>query len=116
MAKSRKKVEATLDRKWLASLEQKIRKDMEPAGHEFEAVVMFKQYCDKKDEFHTYKINDDRGNPDTPSFVFKSSKQKAKMALQIEKEGEHFLNDEYCFFDGKSKWFRYTSCRSNKPS
>ncbi len=101
--KVEKKVEATLDRKWLANLKQKIKKDTEPAGHDFEAVVTFKQYCDKKDEFYVYKINDNRGNPDTPSFVFKSSKQKAKMALQMEKKGEHFLKDEYCFFDGKRK-------------
>jgi hypothetical protein len=98
-----KEVEATLDRKWLSNLKKKIKDDLEPVGHDFESVVTFKEYCDKKDEYYVYKINDHRGNPDLPSFVFKASKQKAKMAIQMDKDGEHFLSEEYCFFDGKCK-------------
>jgi hypothetical protein len=66
-------------------------------------VAVFKEYCDKKDEYYIYKINDRRGNPDMPSFVFKSSKKKAEMALNMDKEGNNFLSEEYCFFDGKHK-------------
>lgn len=69
----------------------------------FEAVVTFKQYCDKKDSFFIYKINDHRGNPDRPSFVFKMGTQKAKMAINMDKNGNHFLGDEFCYFDGKTK-------------
>ena len=72
-----------------------MKSDFEPVGHDFEAVVTFKEYCDKKNEFYVHKVNDKRGNPDLPSFVFKSSKQKGKIATQMDKNGEHF-----CFFDG----------------
>ena len=80
-----------------------MKSDFEPVGHDFEAVVTFKEYCDKKDEFYVYKVNDKRWNADLPSFVFKSSKQKAKIATQMDKNGDHFLKGEYCFFDGKCK-------------
>ena len=33
--------------------------------------------------------------------LFKTSITKAKMALSMDASGEHFLNSEYCFFDGK---------------
>ena len=80
-----------------------MKKNIEPVGHNFEAVVTFKQYCDQKDKFFIYKVNDKRGNPDKPSFVFKTSGQKAKMALNMDKEGNHFLKSEFCYFDGKYK-------------
>jgi len=66
-------------------------------------VVTFKQYCDEKDEFYVYKVNDRRRNPDKPSFVFKSSREKAKIALNMNRNGSHYLNSEFCYFDGKYK-------------
>ena len=48
-----------------------------------------------------YKINDRRGNPDKSFFVFKTSTTKAKIALNMDANGDHFMNSEYCFFDGK---------------
>jgi len=98
-----RQVEATLDRKWISNEKQKMKKDIEPVGHNYEAVVTFKEHCDKRDQFYIYKINDRRGNPDKPSFVFKTSEQKAKMALNMDGDGEHFLNTDFCFFDGKHK-------------
>lgn len=44
-----------------------------------------------------------RGNSDLPSFVFKASETKARMALNMNRAGDHFLNEEFCFFDGKRK-------------
>lgn len=41
--------------------------------------------------------------PDKPSFVFKTSEDKIKTALNMDRNGEHFLKEEYCFFDGKFK-------------
>ena len=96
-------VEATLDRQWLANEKKQIKRDNELFGHDFEAVVTFKQYCDKKENYYVYKINDRRGNPDRPSFVFKMGTQKAKMAINMDKDGNHFMKEEFCFFDGKRK-------------
>ena len=53
--------------------------------------------------FHIYKINDTRGNPNRPSFVFKTSTLKAKIAINMDKDKEHFLAQEFRFFDGKHK-------------
>ncbi|RMX45686.1 hypothetical protein pdam_00019976 [Pocillopora damicornis] len=55
---------STIDRKWISN------SDIEPHGHSFEAVVSFKEYYDRHDQFFTYKINDRRGNPDQPSSFF----------------------------------------------
>ena len=98
-----KQVESTMDRNWIANTKKKVKRDMEPAGHDFEAVAVFKEYCDKKDTSFIYKINDRRGNPETPSFVFKTSETKAKIALNMDRGGDHFLHEEFCFFDGKRK-------------
>jgi len=98
-----KQAEATLDKQWISNEKKKLKKDIEPVGHNFEAVVTFKQYCDEKDEFYVYKVNDRRGNPDKPSFVFKSSREKAKIALNMNRNGSHYLNSEFCYFDGKYK-------------
>ena len=98
-----KEVESTLDRNWISNIKKKAKREMQPVGHDFEALAVFKEYCDKKDVYYVYKINDRRGNPDKPSFVFKSSKKKAEIAINMDKDGNHFLNDEYCFFDGKHK-------------
>ena len=80
-----------------------MKKETEPLGHKFKALVTFRQYCDKKDEFYIYKVNNKCGNPDKPSFVFKTSKEKAQKALAMDQEGEHFLGEEFCYFDGKHK-------------
>lgn len=101
--KVEKEATQLLDRKWIANQKQSVRQEIHPSGENFEAVVTFKQYCDKKDSLLIYKVNDRRGNPDRPSFVFKTSEEKMKAALNMDRNGEHFLKDEYCFFDGKFK-------------
>ena len=100
--KVEKEATQLLDRKWIANQKQSVRQEIHPSGENFEAVVTFKQYCDKKDSLLIYKVNDRHRNPDRPSFVFKTSK-KMKAALNRDRNGEHFLKDEYCFFDGKFK-------------
>ena len=98
-----KQVESTMDRNWIVNTKKKVKRDMKPAGHNIEAVTVFKEYCDKKDTSFIYKINDRRGNPETPSFVFKTSETKAKIALNMDRGWDHFLHEEFCFFDGKRK-------------
>ena len=72
-------------------------------GENFEGLVTFKTFCDEKDKFYVYKINDSRGNRDQPSFVFKTSESKLRIADSMIKDGDSYLNVEYCFFDGKHK-------------
>ena len=92
-----------MDRKWISNQKQNVKKEIHPSGENVEAVVTFKQYCDKKDKLLVYKVNDSRGNPDMPSFVFKTSHERIEIAMKMNKDGEHFLRDEYCYFDGKVK-------------
>lgn len=73
-------------------------------SHNFEAVVQFKGYADKRDLLFIYKVNDRRGNPDKPSCVFKTSSTKAKTASNMDKDGQHFMKKD--FLDGKRKGFR----------
>lgn len=37
------------------------------------------------------------------SHVFKMSKIAAKIAINMDKDGQHFMAKEYCFFDGNHK-------------
>ena len=92
-----------MDKQWISNEKKKLKKDVEPVGHNLEAVVTVKQYCDEKDEFYVYKVNYRRGNPDKPSFVFKSSREKAKIALNMNRNGSHYPNSEFCYLDGKYK-------------
>lgn len=89
--KVEKEATQLLDRKWIAN--QKQCEEVHPSGENFEAVVTFKQYCDKKGSLLIYKVNDRHGNPDRPSFVFKTSEEKMKAALNMDRNGEHFLKD-----------------------
>ena len=93
----------TLDRKWISNEKQKMKMKNEPYGHNFEAVAHFKQYADARDPYYVYKLNDRRGNPDKPSYVFKTSRLKAKFALNMDQSSDHILSQEFCFFDGKVK-------------
>ena len=92
-----------VDKKWIANEKENIKRETRPYGENFEAVVTFKLYCDNQDELLIHKVNDRRGNPDFPSFVFKTSKERMKIALNMDREGEHFMREEYCYFDGKVK-------------
>ena len=92
-----------LNSKWISNRKQEARKETEPYGNNFKAVTHFKQYCERKDPFYIYKMNDKRGNPDKPSFVFKTSTLKTKIAINMNRDKDHFLGQEFCFFDGKYK-------------
>ncbi len=75
-------------------------KQKRPHGHSFEAVSVLKKKTDLKDPFLIYKANDGSLN-EQPSYVFKSSKLRANMAINMDRTGDHMLSKEYCHFDGK---------------
>ena len=89
------------DKKWILNQKQKIKSETQPYGHNFEVVATYKQYCDKRDPYYIYKMNDKRGNPDRPPFVFESSKLGAEFALNMTEDEDHILSKEFCCFDGK---------------
>ena len=96
-----KEARGILNKKKISNIKETMKDTVQPCGHNFEAVVNFKEYCDKKDRFYIYKINDRRGNPDQPSFVFKTSAEKLKIAVAMDRSSNGFLNEKFCFVDGK---------------
>jgi hypothetical protein len=68
-----KEARSILNKKNISNIKETMKNEVQPYGHNFEAVVNFKEYCDKKDKFYIYKVNDRRGNPGQPSFVFKTA-------------------------------------------
>jgi hypothetical protein len=102
-----KEARSILNKKNISNIKETMKNEVQPYGHNFEAVVNFKEYCDKKDKFYIYKVNDRRGNPGQPSFVFKTSTEKLKIAVAMDRSSNGFLNEEFCFVDGK-----HNRCRS----
>lgn len=89
--------------KWISNQKQNAKKEIHSSSENFQAVVTFKLYCDEKDNLLVYKVNDGRGNPDMPSFVFKTSHERMDIAMKMNKDGDHFLQEEYCYIYGKVK-------------
>lgn len=87
----------------ISNQKQNAKKEIHPSGKNFEAVVTFKSYCDEKYNLLVCKVNDSCGNLDTPSFVFKTNRKRMDIAIKMNKDGDHFLQEEYCYFDGKVK-------------
>ena len=93
-----KEAAANMDKKRISYIKQKVKRDIEPFGHSFEAVVSFKEYSGKRYLLYIYKVNDRRGNPDKLSFIFKASYTKARIALSTDKDGKDFMSNKFCFF------------------
>ena len=92
-----------LDKKWVSNLKQSAKSENGNHNQDsMESVIEFKKQCDKHDTFYVYKLNLSSMNPDKPDFVFKTSTNKVKMLLHMNQGSGHFLEDEHCFFDGKS--------------
>lgn len=72
-----------------------------PHGHSFDAVCHLKTQTDLKDKFLIYKVNNGSMNNGQPSFVFKSSKAMANIALDMDKDQEGPLQFSYAHVDGK---------------
>ena len=92
-----KEAASIVNRKQISNIKQKIRAETEPHGHNFEAIVNFKEYCDAKDKLYVFKINDRHGNPDQPSFVFKSSEAKMKLAVAMD-HGKKIVRHSLAYF------------------
>ena len=91
-------VDVSAQQKTLSSDGGHWSKDSSTNWENFEGLVTFEHHCDKKDTFYVYEINDSRGNPDSAPYVFKTSRTKLKIANNMNKDGNNFLNKEFCFF------------------
>jgi hypothetical protein len=91
-----------LDKKKLRNEKQKQSKVTHPHGHSFDAVVHLKRQLDAQDPFLIFEINGE-GMNENPSYVFKSSTFLAKIALEMDRSGNHYMLKEWVFFDAAHK-------------
>ena len=83
------------------NVKQKVRKELHPHGHSFEAVQILKNSLDKKDPLYIFEVNDNQFNSDEPTFVFSTSTGKRKLAATMTRDQNLSHKFAYCFFDGK---------------
>ena len=69
-------------------------------NHSFEALAEFKKFCDKRDLFYVYRINDEHHNNEL-SFAFKTSRFQANLGLLMDRDGTVLLHEKYCYIDAK---------------
>ena len=75
----------------------KQKKQIQPHGQSFSAVKELRTYVNENDKFLIYDVSE------SAQYVFKTSRTKLQMAHDMKSEGTHFLNTEYCYFDGNYK-------------
>ena len=89
------------DRQYVRNQKKIAKSEIRPHGHSFEAVAKLKDSTDKHDVNLIYRCNDGRLN-ENPTYVFKSSRLKAKIAANMNREKSHFMSEQYAHFDGKA--------------
>ena len=92
-----KTVKKVTNKKAISNEKIKQRQKLQPLGTGFSAVEEYKKFTDEKDKCYVYAIDKHR------QFVFKTSQTKMKIAYSMDNTGNHFLSEEYCYFDGKVK-------------
>ena len=73
---------------------------MNPIGQNFEALSLYKQKCDEKDKYFIYKVNNKALNG-VPSYVFKCSTHMAHLCLEMDRNKNGILKEEFAFVDAK---------------
>ena len=92
--------EAMLDKSKVKNTKAKVVNSMHVYGHNFDAVVKIKKKTDEKDRYLIWKINNRHFNNGNGSFVFKMSKEKAEICVQMDRhQSQHPLSKEFCFLD-----------------
>ena len=92
--------EAMLCTNKVKNTKAKVVNSIHAYGHNFHAVVEVKKKTDDKDRYLIWKINNRHFNNGNGSFVFKMSKEKAEICVQMDRhQSQHPLSKEFCFLD-----------------
>ena len=75
----------------------KQKKVIQPTGQSYKAIREFQDYVSENDKYLIYEINENL------QYVFKTSKQKLLLAKEMKRDGNSYMNAEYCYFDGNFK-------------
>ena len=89
-------VKSVTDRKSISNEKIKTRRIIDPDGTGLSAVVNFKTYTDQKDPLLIFAHGEENG-----PYVFKTSSLKMRIARNANVSSEHFLYEEFIYFDGK---------------
>ena len=68
-------------------------------GHSFDALAKIKEATDKYDPYLLWKVKD--GRLDGSTIVFRTSKEKLEIAVQMQLGSQHSLEEEDCFLDAE---------------
>ena len=83
--------------KTISNEKTKQKSKIQPNGEGFAAASELKSYTDLQDPLLIYAVNRNE------QYVFKTPTAQMKIALEMDEEGDHFMHNEYCHFDGKHK-------------
>ena len=97
-----KVTDSTLEREKLYHSKRKAKEQEQPHGHSLEGVASLRAKLNERDPFYIYKLKD-RNMDDKPTFVFKTNRSQAQIALAMNQVSNLFLNGMYCFDDGTFK-------------
>ena len=75
----------------------KQRKSLQPSGVGFEVIKELRTYTDLQDPYLIEVIKENE------QYVFKASSAQMKIACSTDTDGNHFMHEEYCCFDGNHK-------------
>lgn len=79
---------------------QSFVKSSDGHGNFFDAVSLFKEETDKKDPFIVYSANNEKLNNGKPTYVFKSLKSMAQLAIDMDKDIGKYC-DSFAYVDVK---------------
>ena len=83
--------------KALSNEKVKQKKALQPSGVGFKAIKELKTYTDLLDPYLIHVINENE------QYVFKTSSTQMTIACSMDTDGDHFMHEEYCHFDGNHK-------------
>ena len=88
-------------------------KERRPHGHSLDALDKLKENADKRDKFYLFRCNNQHLSPKDPTYVFKTSSLKAKMAAKMDRKSDGLLSKKYIHFDGKGLHNAHIKCLSS---
>ena len=92
--KWRKNARRVANVKALSNKKVKQKKSLQPSGVGFEVIRKLRFYMDLQDPYFIDVINENE------QYVFKISSTQMKIACSTDTDGDHFMHEEYCRFDG----------------
>ena len=84
MGRHRRSNQQSPDANLAKNIKQKVRKELHPVGHSFEAVRLLKSTLDEKDPLFVYEVNDNKFN----NYLCSTSKEKMQLAAKMNRDGD----------------------------